>query len=232
VTYRYAIYWAPPVAAPLAQIGEAWLGRSAETGRSLERIPFDGFSAAELDAVTAEPSRYGLHATLKPPFRLAPGKNPADLEQALADFARRTRPLSAPPLRLRCIGRFLALAPGHDAGIEGLAAACVESFDVFRAPPEAPELARRRAARLTPAQDANLARWGYPYIMADFRFHVTVTGPIDPATAARLEPHLRALFADAMTAPLVIDSLALFAEPAPGAPFRLVRRMALDSNAA
>ena len=54
---RYAIYWAPPSVTPLAEIGEAWLGRNAETGRrSVERIMPDGFSAAELEAITAEPS--------------------------------------------------------------------------------------------------------------------------------------------------------------------------------
>jgi putative phosphonate metabolism protein len=229
VTCRYAIYWAPPAAAPLARIGEAWLGRNAETGRPVERTMLDGFSAAELAAITAEPQRYGLHATLKPPFRLTPGKSAGELEQALADFARRAPALAAPPLRLKRIGRFLALVPGHDVGIETLAAACVEHFDAFRARADAGEIARRSTARLTPAQEGNLLRWGYPYVMAEFRFHVTLTGPIDPATAARLEPRLAVLFADVMTVPVVIDALALFAEPAPGAPFRLVRRMALGS---
>jgi putative phosphonate metabolism protein len=226
VTYRYAIYWAPHLDTPLARIGEAWLGRSAQTGRSAEPTPLDGFAAAELEAITAEPRRYGLHATLKSPFRLAPGKSEAELEQALADFARGRRPLVAPPLRLKRISRFLALVPGQDAGIETLAAASVESFDGFRAPADAAELARRRRARLTPSQAGNLLRWGYPYVMADFRFHVTLTGPIEPATAARLEPHLAVLFGEVMTAPLVIDALALFAEPAPGAPFRLLHRVA------
>jgi putative phosphonate metabolism protein len=229
VTCRYAIYWAPPAAAPLARIGEAWLGRNAETGRPVERTMLDGFSAAELAAITAEPQRYGLHATLKAPFRLAAGRSAAEFDQALSDFARLTQPLTAPPLRLKRIGRFLALVPGHDAEIEKLAAACVETFDEFRAPPDAAELARRFGARLTPAQAANVERWGYPYVMADFRFHVTLTGPIDPATAARLEARLAALFAEVATTPLVIDAFALFAEPAPGAPFRLVRRVAFDS---
>jgi putative phosphonate metabolism protein len=227
---RYAIYWAPPVVAPLAGIGEAWLGRNAETDRAVERTLLDGFSAAELEAVTAEPRRYGLHATLKPPFRLAPGRSLPELEQAIADFARRTRALSAPPLRLKRIGRFLALVPGPDAGIEALAAACVQRFDDFRAPPDTAELARRRATRLTPGQEANLERWGYPYVMAEFRFHVTLTGPIDAAMAARLEPRLAVLFAEAMTAPLAIDALALFFQPTPGAPFRLIQRAALEST--
>jgi putative phosphonate metabolism protein len=225
---RYAIYWAPPDDSALGRLGAAWLGRDAATDRPLARPAIDGFSANELEALTAEPRRYGLHATFKAPFRLAPGKSAAAFEQALAGFASRTRPVAAPPLRLKRIGRFLALVAGRHVGIDGLAAACVESFDEFRAPPEAAELARRRAARLTPAQAANLERWGYPYVMAEFRFHVTLTGPIDLATAAGLEPRLAALFAAAMTPPLAIDALALFVEAAPGAPFRLLRRMALS----
>ncbi|HUC68378.1 MAG TPA: DUF1045 domain-containing protein, partial [Stellaceae bacterium] len=73
----------------------------------------------------------------------------------------------------------------------------------------------------------NLARWGYPYVMEEFRFHVTVTGAIDPTLADRLTPALETLFAPVLTLPLAITELALFTEPAPGAPFRLLRRAAL-----
>ena len=35
----------------------------------------------------------------------------------------------------------------------------------------------RAAARAgsPPRQDANLLRWGYPYVLEDFRFHMTLT---------------------------------------------------------
>jgi putative phosphonate metabolism protein len=228
VTHRFAVYWAPPRQSALAEIGEAWLGRSAESDQAIERPSLPGFSAAALDAATAEPRRYGLHATLKPPFRLAEGMSAVALDATLDAFARVTRGVTAPPLRLKRIGRFLALVPGGPApALDALAAACVEHFDTFRAPAVAAELASRQAAGLTPSQQSNLARWGYPYVMGDFRFHVSVTGAVERTQADRLEPLLAQRFAPAVAAPLALDELALFAEPAPGAPFRLLRRVRL-----
>lgn len=226
---RYAIYWAPPPLAPLAAIGEAWLGRSAARNERLTRPTLPGLDPAVLDAATSEPRRYGLHATLKAPFRLAAGRSAAELEAAMADFARRTPAVTAPAPRLKRIGRFIALVPGvPDAALDALAARCVERFDAFRAAPDAAELGRRLAAPLTPAQRAHVARWGYPYVMEEFRFHVTLTGAIEDALAERLEPALAELFTPVMAAPLEIAEIALFTEPAPGASFRLVRRFALE----
>jgi putative phosphonate metabolism protein len=229
---RYALYWAPPAGSALTQLGEAWLGRSAE-GRTPDPRPgVPGFGEDELTAITAEPRRYGLHATLKPPFRLAAGRSAAALEGALADFCRRTPGVVAPPLMLKRIGSFLALVPNARAPqLERLAAACVDAFDDFRAPPEAGEIERRRRAALTPAQEANLARWGYPYVMGEFRFHVTLTGAIGREQAAKLQPHLQAIFAPAMAMPIEIGELALFLEPAPGAAFQLARREPLAVRA-
>ncbi|HUH83390.1 MAG TPA: DUF1045 domain-containing protein [Stellaceae bacterium] len=227
-TARYAIYWAPHAGSALARLGEAWLGRSAEGAVVGARPVVAGFGAAMLDATTAEPRRYGLHATLKPPFRLAPGRHAEGLAEAMVDLARRLAPVSPPPLRLKRMERFLALVPsGASLALTSLAARCVAHFDDYRAPPDADEIARRERAGLTAAQQENLRRWGYPYVMAEFRFHVTLTGPLDPETAARLEPALAALFAPAVAAPLDIRELALFREPVPGAPFELVQRAAM-----
>jgi putative phosphonate metabolism protein len=228
VTARYAIYWAPETRSPLARLGEAWLGRSAEGAAVAERPAVAGFDAATADAITAEPRRYGLHATLKPPFRLAEGSSAERLAETLADFACGLAPVRAPPLGLKRIGRFLALVPGGPAlALDSLAAACVTHFDRFRAPPDAEDIARRGRHALTAAQRENLLRWGYPYVMGEFRFHVTLTGPLDAETAASLAPALAALFAPAMAAALDIRELALFRESSPGAPFELVHRAAM-----
>ena len=240
---RCAIYWAPPAASALARFGARWLGRDAETDAALPLDPTffgaraptlrPGVDPAWLAAVTAEPRHYGLHATLKPPFRLASGRARPELVGALARFAAGTTPVAGPPLVLRRLGRFLALVPdGPAPAIEALAARVVEAFDSFRAPPEAAELARRRAHRLSPAHEANLARWGYPYVMAEFRFHVTVSGALDAATLERLESLLAPLVAPFAAAPLALAELALFEQPDDAAPFRLIQRFPLAGGAA
>jgi putative phosphonate metabolism protein len=229
---RYAIYWAPPADGALWRFGARWLGRDPESSpeSGTATPPGDGAAAdpAWLEQVTAEPRRYGLHATLKPPFRLAAGQTRPALLEALASFAATTLPVAGPPLVLRRLGRFLALVPNGPApAIEALAALLVERFDRFRAPPGEAELAKRRAHALTAAQDANLQRWGYPYVMGEFRFHVTLSGSLEPAALDRLETLLEPLVAPFTTAPLTLAELALFEQAAAEQPFRLTRRFRL-----
>jgi len=224
---RYAIYWAPPAASALWAFGTRWLGRDPETGETLAPAP-DTADPAWLATVTADPRQYGLHATLKPPFRLAAGQSHDGLVAALGRFAAATAPVAGPPLVLRRLGRFLALVPdGPAPAVLALAARLVEAFDGFRAPAPADELAKRRRHGLTASQEQNLLRWGYPYVMDDFRFHVTVSGALDAAALDRLEAMLAARVARFATEALSIAELALFEQPDAGAPFRLTRRFAL-----
>lgn len=191
-----------------------------------------GFDDAALDAMTAAPRRYGFHATLKPPFALAAGLTQADLERAMAEFCRGRRPVRLPPLKVAVVEDFLALVPtGPSEEVSGLAADCVRAFDDFRAPPSPEELARRRAAGLTPRQDDLLKAWGYPFVMDAFRLHLTLTDRLAGGTRAKLEPALTRLFRDALAEPAVIDGLALFHESVPGQPCDLVRRIAFSSTA-
>ena len=220
---RYAIYWVPDAGSALASIGERWLGRETATDRELARHAVRGFDDGELAAITAEPRRYGLHGTLKPPFRLARGFTQPMLEAHIAAFANTQPPIRTAPLQLARIGRFLALTPAERSdALDAFAASCVERFDQFRAPADPDEVARRRKAGLTDRQEENLSRWGYPYVMGDFRFHMTLTGPVDPSISERLIPVLEGLFAPATATALEIGKIALFVEPAPEAPFRLL----------
>jgi hypothetical protein len=63
--------------------------------------------------------------------------------------------------------------------------------------------------------------------MDEFRFHVSLTGAIDRDTADDLQPILAEYFAVSTSAPLQISEIALFVEPGPGAPLRILRRYGL-----
>ncbi|NAZ36483.1 DUF1045 domain-containing protein [Rubellimicrobium sp. CFH 75288] len=218
---RHAIYWMPE--GPLARWGGRWLGWDAVEGCAVPQPPIPGHDRARL---TAAPRRYGLHATLKPPFRLAPGRTEAELAAALAALAARTAPAVAPALTVARLGGFLALVPeGDEAALSGLAALCVEQLDPFRAPPSAAEIARRRAAGLDAEEEANLQRWGYPWVMDRFRFHVTLSGPVTEAEADALRA---ALAADPppLPRPFAVAALAHAVE-GPDGLFRLRHRYAL-----
>ena len=217
---RYAVYFAPAAGTPLAVFGARWLN-PGEGGETL-------LEPALQRRITAPPRRYGFHATLKAPFRLAEGRTPAALRKAVADFAAGRKVPAAPPLALRRLGGFLALVPSAPAPeLAALAQACVEAFEPFRAPSSEAELARRRAAGLTPRQEDNLLRWGYPYVAADFRFHMTLTGRLADEELARVEAALAPAVAPLCREPLEIDALALFRQEGPEADFVPLERFAL-----
>ncbi|SET88957.1 DUF1045 domain-containing protein [Oceanicella actignis] len=223
---RYAIYYAPPEGA-LADFGACWLGWDPVSGQRREHPAINGLPRP-VAALTKTPRKYGLHATLKPPFRLAPGSDFAALRANLAAFAAAHAPAHADGLALARLGGFLALAPeGDPAEISGLACKIVSALDRHRAPPTQAELARRRAAGLSERQEVMLARWGYPYVMDEFRFHITLTGRLDPAEAEAVQAALAPVLAPLLPRPFEIMDLCLFGEDEAGM-FHLIERFALS----
>jgi putative phosphonate metabolism protein len=229
MTPRYAIFYAPRLGEALQLVGNAWLGRDAESGSLLSRPAIPGLSPDLLHALTAAPRHYGLHATLKPPFRLAPRLQEMDLRDALADFAARRPAIQIDRIGLSVIGQFLALTPANaTTASQDLAAQCVRHFDRFRASPLAEETALRLATSLTPRQQVLVAEWGYPYVLDEFRFHITLTeGIADDALRRNLGDALAELFATVLAGPIRIADLCLFAQTDRSEPFRIVDRYPL-----
>ena len=201
---RYAIYYTPPTESALARFGAAWFARKA----------------ACLDA----PRRYGFHGTLKAPFRLADQASEAELLCAVERFAGPRTVLSGPPLRLAALADFLALVPSEPfEELDRLAADCVTAFDRFRAPLGEEELARRRRAGLSPHQEALLLRWGYPYVMDAFRFHLTLTERLDVRGLDRERAEAEAMLGEPVPS-LSIDAVTVMVEPVDGEAYRVLRR--------
>jgi putative phosphonate metabolism protein len=226
---RYAIYYAPSEGSALLAFGRRWLGRD-DAGTDMDRrreVP--GFSRERLRALTVASLNYGFHATLKAPFRLRKTTSPRELCVALEAFARRQAPAQAPPLRLTTIGAFLALAPrGPAPAVNRPAAGCVRALDAFRAPPSHSEMAHRRAAGLSPRQTALLARWGYPHVMQQFRFHLTLTDPITSrAKRCAIMQRILPLVTEFGRGPLRIDDICLYRQDAPGHAFVIAQRFRL-----
>lgn len=198
------------------------LGRSSVSGETKDAL--DDFSLAELEALTEAPKRYGFHGTLKAPFRLADGKDLGDLSRGLEAFASSAVSFDL-LVEVSQLGPFFALVPAAPSSkLEALAASVVRDFEPFRAPLSAAEIARRRPDNLTNAERGHLQRWGYPYVFDCFRFHMTLTGPVIEDKRQQVSRYLHQLFDDVNYQPLVIDGIALFCEPEPGAPFTIIHR--------
>jgi putative phosphonate metabolism protein len=229
---RYALYYAPRGAEALATTASRWLGRDAETGLALAMRPIPGIASDRLAEITAEPRLYGFHGTLKAPIALADDVSERDLLDAVGRFALAERAFWVPALALAELSDFLALVPAARCSeLHDLADRCVVEFDEFRRPAEDTELARRRANGLTPRQDELLVRWGYPYVLEEWRFHLTLTGRLtDPAERNTIAALLRQRFAGFLDRPLSVSDLCVFRQPAAGRPFNVLARFRLGGG--
>ncbi|RAI34011.1 hypothetical protein CH338_21600, partial [Rhodoplanes elegans] len=140
---RWAIYFVPSADSPLFRLGSALLGYDCRSGDDL--APPSGVDLpADWAALVAPARRYGFHATLKAPFRLAPGCGEEGLVRAVDALAREPRaPVVIRPV-VRALGDFVAVVPAvRDAALDRLAADCVTRLDAFRAPLSDADRARR-----------------------------------------------------------------------------------------
>lgn len=231
LAHRYALYLAPT--GPWRDLGSRWLGRCADTGAALPPLPGQPEAAQDW---TRAPRHYGLHATLKPPFRLRAGTTPQDVDAAARRLAGAD---SAFAIQLDCepLRGFLAWRIAeHDAGgrarINALAAAAVRGLDELRAPPTADELARRQPQTLSPEQQAMLARWGYPYVFDTFTFHITLTGKLEGAPLEQAQAAVAA-FADPLRGQAMpVAGVSVYVQPEAGADFIAARHYGFDGTQA
>ncbi|MGB0684306.1 MAG: DUF1045 domain-containing protein [Magnetovibrionaceae bacterium] len=254
---RYALYFAPAPDSLLWQAGATWLGRNPYPQSVASHQPaVPGLSPERFHDLTRAPRRYGFHGTLKAPFRLAQAKDVKNLMAALDSFCSLRHPFVIEDVAPRLISQsttgFLALCPrDYSQPLADLAADCVHAFDVFRDELTEAEIERRLKSGLSDRQRDLLDRWGYPYVMEEFNFHMTLTGPIatgpiatgpiatgpiasgagasEPAANGEAEQLRRAAethFAKALIPGLRIDAISLFLEEQPGADFRFIRRYA------
>jgi putative phosphonate metabolism protein len=221
--YRIALYYAPGTDDPLHQRASAWLGRDAVRGAE---IPQPAISGVDIAEVTADARGYGFHATLKPPFRLE-----ADIQatlQAAQNFAARTAAFALPPLQITDLDGFLALRESAPCpALQGLADGAVTALDAHRAPATEAEIARRKPENLSPRQREYLAAWGYPYVFAEWRFHMTLTRRLTPAEKAIILPAVADALGDAPAVARSVTDICIFAQAAPGAPFTILERLKL-----
>lgn len=222
---RYAVYYAPRPG-PFADRAAQWLGWDTERCQPVPQ-PEIAELPAPLAALTADPRRYGFHGTIRAPFRPAKGVGYDQITEAVSALAARCAPVVCEGLRVENLHGFLALIPyGNRLGLIALGAAVVEDTNPLRAPLSEADIARRRPDTLTPRQRDLLHRWGYPFVMEEYRFHLTLTDRLPDDQVAPVAKVAQAQFAPVLPRPFVVEDLCLFAEDAQGR-FHLLHRYAL-----
>lgn len=223
---RYAVYYAPRDGA-FATAAAAWLGWDVVQGCAVPQ-PAPAGLPAPLAELTKAPRKYGFHGTIRAPFRLDAGLGPADAQACVANLARSQRPVVFPALRIENLHGFLAFTPeGDTTDLLRLGAEVVRGTNHLRAPLNQAELAKRQPDRLTPRQRDLLDEFGYPWVMEEFRFHLTLSDQFSPDHMAGMTAAARDHFADALPQPFVIEDLCLFGEDNDGT-FHLIHRYALS----
>jgi putative phosphonate metabolism protein len=225
---RYAIYYVSAPGTDLDRFGARLLGYDAFSGEDLAFPDAITQTVPDWRELTRDPRQYGFHATLKPPLSLAPGKTEAELLAACASFAGTSRPVPVIRPVVNSISGFIAVVPAEPSAELGrLAADCTSEFDAFRAPLTPEDRARRNPAALTPRQREYLDRWGYPYVMEDFRFHMTLTGRLDAQRRAPILTMLRSSFSAIGLETLTIDRIAVFRQENSNSRFRMLKHWKL-----
>ncbi len=228
---RYAVYFVPAAQSALYRFGSALLGYDCYTGNEVDLPDALPLSPPAWRELTQEPRRYGFHATLKAPFRLADGIDEADLVEAFHAFCGVEAVAAAFTPVVAVIERFIAIVPSaSEPKVDRLAAACVAAFDRFRAPLDAHDRERRLAAGLSERQAQNLERWGYPYVFEDFRLHLTLTGRLPTEQQAIVLSALRERFSALSCSAIGIDRIALLRQDRPDARFTVLRDAAIGTG--
>lgn len=231
---RYAIYFTPASNSLWWLAGCHWLGRDPESGMRSALPRLAGIEPDLQIQLTHNARRYGFHATLKAPFHLAEGCDETRLLNMAREFADQQGAIEVLHPTIQRLGAFLALQPSvAQTDINALAMQCVRYFDGLRATPSAAELIRRRQAVLSPRHETLLLRWGYPFTEEAYRFHMTLTDAlngIDERRVSALHAAAHSHFAEAISSPLVIDSIAVFREATSRADFDLIARMPFAST--
>jgi putative phosphonate metabolism protein len=227
MTYtRYAVFYVPPADEQWTRSCTNWLGWDLNNSRSVAHPEIADLPLFVAE-ITQSPRRYGLHATLKPPFRLAPNQSEDTLKSACAALANDQKPVLLQSLAIKRMGRFLALCPdGETDALNTLAARCVSELDHFRATLTVAELDRRRGSGLSIRQEHNLTRWGYPHVMDLFRFHITLTGRLPKITLETVAGALNDMLSSNLPSPMYLSDLALVGEDDEGM-FHLINRYPL-----
>lgn len=223
---RFAVYYAPRQGA-FATRTAAWLGWDAASGREVAQPALPGLPRPAAE-ITRDPRKYGFHGTIRAPFRLGEGVSPDDAVMAVEALAAQLAPVTCEGLRIEDVEGFLALIPqGCEDALQALAAAVVKDTDPLRAPLTEEEIARRKPARLSPRQRELLHRWGYPFVMEEFQFHLTLTDKLPQDQRGPVAAILRDHLSPVLPRPFTIEDLCLFGEDTQGR-FHLLHRAALS----
>ena len=231
MTARYAIYFVPAPDSQILDLGQRWLGRDVYSGCEVADKAYFGLNPGDVRRLTESAAHYGFHATLKAPFELKRGCKEDEVLVAAQALASALRPIM-PKLFVGAIGEFLAiLSSDRRDGIWEIHRACLEHFEPYRAALTASDRERRMHTPLDERQLKALLEYGYPYVLEDFRFHMTLTTRIpDPVQLAEVKDALREGFFCVLNKRQDIDAICVLRQGDRNQQFVVLERFQFNSQ--
>ncbi len=183
---RYAIYYAPPKESNLEEFGRYWFGwdpLNAKLINNKQRINYlNGFGIKNLKNIDKNvliAKKYGFHGTLIPPFRLNKNYSTNLLFKKTEDIAKKFKKFKFYKFKLKKINNFYAFVQNKkNNNINKLSNRLVRELFKFRSPLTKKEIDRRNPSKLSKLQLNILYKWGYPYLMSEFSFHMTLASEV------------------------------------------------------
>jgi len=183
---RYAIYYAPPKESNLEKFGRYWFGwdpLNAKLINNKQRINYlNGFGIKNLKNIDKNvliAKKYGFHGTLIPPFKLNKNYSTNLLFKKTEDIAKKFKKFKFYKFKLKKINNFYAFVQNKkNNNINKLSNRLVRELFKFRSPLTKKEIDRRNPSKLSKLQLNILYKWGYPYLMSEFNFHMTLASEV------------------------------------------------------
>ena len=183
---RYAIYYAPPKESNLEEFGRYWFGWDPINAKSInnkQRINYlNGFGIKNLKNIDKNvliAKKYGFHGTLIPPFKLNKNYSTNTLFKKTEEIAKKFKKFKLYKFKLKKINNFYAFVQNKkNNNINKLSNRLVRELFKFRSPLTKKEIDRRNPSKLSKFQLNILYKWGYPYLMSEFKFHMTLASEV------------------------------------------------------
>jgi hypothetical protein len=226
---RYAVFFVPSSHSDLYRFGSSVVGYDCYTGATVDHPVEFNTNPVAWRKITEEPRRYGFHATLQGPFYLSPSCTEAQLVNAVHSFAGLGYAVPTIKPAVQMLSGFAAIVPlKPEPNLDALVTSCTTIFEAYRAPMTPQERARRIALGLNRSQIQNLDRWGYPFALSNFRFHMTLTGQIQASRREEILAVIKKCFRRMLgNRQISVDRIALVKRESSLASFRVVSQVTL-----
>ena len=179
---RVAIYFLPKKNSSLENFGKNLLGRDINKKKKISLTRRQkyfinrGFTYFdELKDYCEQPAKYGFHATLKAPFRLKRNVKTKNFYDVISHIAAQHSRFKIKGLKIVYSKKFTFITSRKpNKLLINLESDLVKHLDTFRAELNKTEIKKRIPDSLTFKQNKYLKEWGYPFVLDQFKFHMTL----------------------------------------------------------